>query len=187
MSELLKPFAALLISPEVPMRQAILAGDKTITLRLGHRDYQAGDKLMLCCHLDSWAVMTTVVSVRHTSLAEVGQLDWEADGFDSHQEMVEGLECYYGPMIPQQNITIIRWGALEGLLTEAEGGAVKDPLSDQVDRLAKFIMAEVPGEPSESEGAVDCAIRLLRNAYTETAAPEGSKEEAAPEGSKEEE
>ena len=33
------------------------------------------------------------------------------------------------------------------------------------DRLANFIMAEVPGEPSESEGAVDCAIRII------TAAP----------------
>lgn len=32
----------------------------------------------------------------------------------------------------------------------------------QVDKLANFIMAEIPGEPSKSEGAVDCAIRLLR-------------------------
>lgn len=32
----------------------------------------------------------------------------------------------------------------------------------QIQRLASFIMAEVPGEPRKSEGAVDCAIRLLR-------------------------
>jgi hypothetical protein len=31
----------------------------------------------------------------------------------------------------------------------------------QIDKLAKFIMAEVPGEPSESESAVDCAIRII--------------------------
>jgi len=31
----------------------------------------------------------------------------------------------------------------------------------QIDKLAKFIMENVPGEPSENEGAVDTAIRLL--------------------------
>lgn len=31
----------------------------------------------------------------------------------------------------------------------------------QIDKLATFIMENVPGEPSESEGAVDTAIRLL--------------------------
>ncbi len=33
----------------------------------------------------------------------------------------------------------------------------------QLDRLAAFIIEHVPGEPSEDEGAVDTAIRLLRN------------------------
>lgn len=36
-----------------------------------------------------------------------------------------------------------------------------DPREVQIERLAQFIMAEIPGEPSISEGAVDCAIRLL--------------------------
>jgi len=31
----------------------------------------------------------------------------------------------------------------------------------QIDRLATFIMENIDGEPSQSEGAVDCAIRLL--------------------------
>lgn len=33
----------------------------------------------------------------------------------------------------------------------------------QVDKLAAFILKEVPGEPSANEGAVDTVIRLLRN------------------------
>lgn len=37
-----------------------------------------------------------------------------------------------------------------------------ETLSSQIDRLAKFIMEEIDGEPSESEGAVDCAIRVMR-------------------------
>jgi hypothetical protein len=33
---------------------------------------------------------------------------------------------------------------------------------EQIDKLASFILAEVPDEPSRSEGAVDTAIRLIR-------------------------
>lgn len=35
-------------------------------------------------------------------------------------------------------------------------------LEEQVDRLAQFILETVPGEPSQDEGAVDTAIRVLR-------------------------
>lgn len=31
-----------------------------------------------------------------------------------------------------------------------------------IDRLAEFIMSEIPGEPSQSEGAVDTAIRIMK-------------------------
>ena len=34
--------------------------------------------------------------------------------------------------------------------------------AEQIDRLAKFIMAEVEGEPSRSEGAVETAIRIIK-------------------------
>jgi hypothetical protein len=39
--------------------------------------------------------------------------------------------------------------------------AERDALGGQINRLANFIMSEVPGEPSQSEGAVDCAIRII--------------------------
>ena len=42
-----------------------------------------------------------------------------------------------------------------------------DTAEEQIDRLANFIMSEVPGEPSQSEGAVDCAIRIIRRAVEE--------------------
>lgn len=43
----------------------------------------------------------------------------------------------------------------------------------QIDKLAEFIMDEVPGEPSRSEGSVDCAIRLITGmmGYLEDANP----------------
>lgn len=33
----------------------------------------------------------------------------------------------------------------------------------QIDRLATVILSEIPGEPSQNQGAVDTAIRLLRS------------------------
>ena len=32
----------------------------------------------------------------------------------------------------------------------------------QLDILAEYIMAEIPGEPSHSEGVGDCAVRMLK-------------------------
>ncbi len=35
----------------------------------------------------------------------------------------------------------------------------------QIDILAKFIAEQVPGEPSENDGAVNTAIRLIKTTY----------------------
>jgi hypothetical protein len=51
-----------------------------------------------------------------------------------------------------------------------------ETLEAQVDRLARFIMAEVPGEPSQNEGAIDTAIRIIRT--LQTAKPKVTKEQA---------
>ena len=38
---------------------------------------------------------------------------------------------------------------------------MNESLDSQVSRLASFIMSEIPGEPSQDQGAIDTAIRLL--------------------------
>ncbi len=53
-----------------------------------------------------------------------------------------------------------------------------ETLESQIKRLADFIMHNVPGEPSRSEGAVDTAIRLLGD----TTALRGQVEDAHHEG-----
>ena len=47
-------------------------------------------------------------------------------------------------------------------MSDAPTTVADEPLSAQVERLANVIMFEIPGEPSQSEGAIDTAIRLLR-------------------------
>lgn len=44
-------------------------------------------------------------------------------------------------------------------------GTHNESLDSQVDRLANYIMNNIPGEPSQNQGAIDTAIRLLRNQY----------------------
>lgn len=43
-----------------------------------------------------------------------------------------------------------------------------ESLESQIGRLANFILAEVPEEPSRSEGAVDTAIRIIRRLQRES-------------------
>jgi len=42
-----------------------------------------------------------------------------------------------------------------------------ESLEDQVQRLAKFIMDNCEGYPNESEGAIDCAIRIIGDTKTQ--------------------
>ena len=48
------------------------------------------------------------------------------------------------------------------LITTALTQVAEDAKKEAVDKLANFIMADVDGEPSEDEGAVDCAIRIIK-------------------------
>jgi hypothetical protein len=40
-------------------------------------------------------------------------------------------------------------------------------MGKQIDKLAAFIIHEVPGEPSTSESAVDTAIRIIKAQHRE--------------------
>lgn len=66
--------------------------------------------------------------------------------YDSHQDEVESW--------------LEERGETMDATTEAQA------LTTQIERLAEVIMNEVPGEPSQGQGAIDCAIRLIRCAYT---------------------
>lgn len=75
-------------------------------------------------------------------------------------------------------------GALHGCVDDVRAllSAAREPgepLQDQIDRLATFIMDNVLGEPSQSEGAVDTAIRLLSTRPVPAPPPEPVEEETA--------
>ena len=47
---------------------------------------------------------------------------------------------------------------------------VAEPImEEQIDKLANFIMSEIEGEPSQDEGAVDTAIRIIKKLQADLA------------------
>lgn len=70
---------------------------------------------------------------------------------------------------PYQSVMNHRTGEqtddVTGVLTGDLDLLTARPLDAQVGRLAQYILDNVPGEPSQSQGAVDTAIRLLTNFY----------------------
>ncbi len=55
-----------------------------------------------------------------------------------------------------------KWRQIDKEREEKGVSQKRESAEEQIDRLANFIMAEVPGEPSQSQGAVDTAIRIIR-------------------------
>jgi hypothetical protein len=79
-------------------------------------------------------------------------------------------EVVYSVTVPDKSVERARKRAEQTFLALkrfAEGLATPEG----IDKLARFILEEFPGEPSRSESAVDCAIRLIRTLRATTAPP----------------
>lgn len=112
------PLQALLVAPDYLMRKNILSGKKKISIREGHRDYQVGKPVMLCCHIVPWVVMADVISVRHCTLGEVTEEEYRDDGFETQEELLVGLQQFYPDMTPDSPVTVICWENVRGFLAE---------------------------------------------------------------------
>lgn len=73
------------------------------------------------------------------------------------------IELEVAPLVPIR--PPIKWPTALPQVGKMPGRASVAEALVQIGHLADFIMAEVPGEPSASEGAIETAIRLLRAAY----------------------
>src|SRR5699024_995883 len=56
----------------------------------------------------------------------------------------------------------IRYQTLREVL-QKHGHLDEPEVNSQIDKLANFIMSEVEGEPSQNQGAVDTAIRIIKS------------------------
>lgn len=108
---------AILIAPDANMRHAILIGQKTLTIREGHRNYTPGSA-MICCHIEPWAVMVEIENVQHTTLGKVPPNDILADGFLDHRDAVQQLKRFYKDIDLNSDVTIVHWKNPQGHLVD---------------------------------------------------------------------
>jgi len=90
---------------------ALTAGTKKITIRNGHRtDVDVGDWAKLICSTSNTTFESQITVRRHTTYGEITQEEWEADGFASQSDMLEGLKVYYPDITLASDATVFRWG-----------------------------------------------------------------------------
>jgi len=104
-SNLKQPLQCLLLSEG--LIDSAMNGEKTITIREGHRDYKIG-KVVLACPDVYWSMITVIESVRHTTFNEVTELEYAEDGFVSRTDLFEGLKVYYPDLELCSPVTIIK-------------------------------------------------------------------------------
>jgi hypothetical protein len=114
-----QPLYALLVAPDKEMRRKILAGEITVSIRAGRRDYRPGPA-MLCCHKEPWAVAVDITEVRHCTLWGVAFEECRANGCESGGEMLDDLRRYYPKISLDSPVTVIRWQNARGALVDKE-------------------------------------------------------------------
>jgi hypothetical protein len=115
MLQMKKPIQALLIAPDETMRANIISGKKRITIREGFRDYNQG-AVMLCCHIEPWAVLADITEVKHCLISQLDHADIVADGFSTRMDLIDGLRKYYPNISVDSAVTVIRWENARGKL-----------------------------------------------------------------------
>jgi len=108
---------AILISPDPESRRKILSGEKTCTIRKGTRNYKSGTA-MLCCHVEPWAVMADITGICFCNLSNVAEKDFKSTGFDSQEEMLEGMRKFYPDINSESDVTVVRWENVRGKLVD---------------------------------------------------------------------
>jgi len=104
-SKLKKPLQCLLLSES--LIDVAMSGEKTITIREGHRDYKPG-KVILACPDVNWCMEAEVVNVRHTTLNDITEDEYIKDGFVSRTDLFEGLRDYYPDLDLTSTVTVIQ-------------------------------------------------------------------------------
>lgn len=115
-----QPLVALLIAPDKNMRRNIETGKKKISIRLNYRDYRVGQTIMLCCHLVPWVVQADITEVRHCTLKEVTEVEYQGDGFSCIAGMIKGLRTFYPNVGLDSPVTVIKWGHVRGKLVSSK-------------------------------------------------------------------
>ncbi len=124
MSDLVPVQQALELGTEEMVRDA-LEGVKCVSIRPSHRNYAEGGVLVLYYQgtvesPDGFVAWADATSVRHCTIGEIPDEDWRDDGFDSLDDLLAGLNVFYGGTLTLESpATVLRWDNLRGPHVEA--------------------------------------------------------------------
>jgi hypothetical protein len=102
-----RPLTALLMADK--FRGAVHHGEKTITIRVDCRDYQVGDKVLLCSNYLDWVRSAKITYVRHCYLKNVPIEDLKDDDMTDLNDATTKLKEYYPNITVDSVVTVIRW------------------------------------------------------------------------------
>ncbi|MEY4723044.1 MAG: hypothetical protein RLZZ324_557 [Candidatus Parcubacteria bacterium] len=120
-----RPLTALLVAPGAYVREQILSGGQTATVRFGLRDYKPGERVMLCCHLEPFAVQALVQRVRHCTVRQLKPDQLARCGYASAAELLDSLRPFYPAITRDSKVTYIAWKDIAGKLVDDRSAKLK--------------------------------------------------------------
>jgi hypothetical protein len=94
----------------------VITGEKRISIRTDHRDYEVGGHMLIGCHKANWAILATCTEVRHTRMNEITSREAHDDGFDTVEDLFRKLREFYPNLEWDSNMTVVRWSYPEGAM-----------------------------------------------------------------------
>lgn len=92
------------------LMQAVHSGRKRITIRSQHRDYPENGKVLIR-NIDNAQDFRVVreTRVRHTTLAEITEQEYQYDGFETRDAFEAGIRQHYPEVVSDSPMTVLQW------------------------------------------------------------------------------
>lgn len=99
------------------LRERVLSGEKEVVILAGFRPYKERTA-MICSEKGSFAVRVDITSVHHCPTKDVTQAEWDADGYLSQNDLLQGLREHDESQTLGSPVTVIRWTNVSGDLVD---------------------------------------------------------------------
>lgn len=105
-----RPYVALELVPALFC--LVRSGDKRLTVREGHRDYQLNDTLYVLATNEIFdgepgIYKTRINKLRHATLGELSEKELAADGFVNPGHALEVMQQFYPSITLESPVTVI--------------------------------------------------------------------------------
>lgn len=133
-----RPVQALEIEDNPDVLLSIMLEQKKISLREGHRDYIPGKLIIYNCD-NNFSIQVEITSVKHSTLAEITEVEMKADGYQSKEEMLTDMKRYYPDLTWESPMTVISWDNVQGFWSKWGNIVGFASMTGQLERLERTV------------------------------------------------